>query len=267
MGKVVTVTSGKGGVGKTTVTGNLAVALARQGHQVVCLDLDIGLRNLDLVLGLENRIVYDVVDVIEGRVRLRQALVRDKRLDGLHLLPAAQWREKDAMNEKQVIQLCRDLSAEFDVVLVDSPAGIEEGFRNAVAPADQVLLVTTPEVSAIRDVDRVRGLLAEAGKPPPKLIINRVRPAMVKRGDMMGVADVLDILKIELMGIVPEDASIIADTNVGTPTALSRRTGTSQAFALISRRLMGEEIPVATLETRNLLGRLGGAFVQMKKSG
>jgi septum site-determining protein MinD len=255
-GKVVTITSGKGGVGKTTVTGNLAVALARLGQRVVCLDLDIGLRNLDLVLGLENRIVYDIVDVIEGRVRLRQALVKDKRLEGLHLLSAAQWREKHAINALQVTKVCRDLCAEFDLVLIDSPAGIEIGFRNAIAPADQVLLVVTPEVSSIRDADRVIELLAEAGKPAPRLIVNRVRPAMIKKGDMLDVADVLEILRIQLLGIVPEDQHVIANTNMGTPTVTAGPSAAGLAFTQISRRLMGEKIPMTSEDPRNWLGRL-----------
>jgi len=254
-GRVVTITSGKGGVGKTTVTGNLAVALARLGNRVVCLDLDIGLRNLDLILGLENRIVYDVLDVVEGRVRLRQALVRDKRLEGLHLLPAAQWREKHAITARQVTQICKDLCDEFNLVLIDSPAGIEIGFRNAVAPADQVLLVVTPEVSSIRDADRVIELLAEAGKPMPQLIINRVRPGMVKKGDMLAVADVLEILKIELLGLVPEDPRVIANTNVGIPTVLAGPSAAGLAFTQISRRLMGEEIPITAPEPRGWFGR------------
>lgn len=255
-GKVVTITSGKGGVGKTTVTGNLAVALARLGSRVVCLDLDIGLRNLDLVLGLENRIVYDVIDVIEGRVRLRQALVRDKRLTGLHLLPAAQWREKHAISALQVIRLCKDLCAEFDWVLIDSPAGIEIGFRNAIAPADQVLLVVTPEVSSIRDADRVIELLTETGKPAPMLILNRLRSSMVKKGEMLDVADVLEILRIELLGIIPEDRNVIANTNVGTPTVLAGHSTAGPAFDRIARRLLGEEVPVTLEGSKNWFARL-----------
>jgi septum site-determining protein MinD len=266
-GRVVTITSGKGGVGKTTVTGNLAVALAQMGRRVVCIDLDIGLRNLDLVLGLENRVVYDVVDVIEGRVRLGQALVRDRRLEGLHLLPAAQWREKHAINASQLVRLCRDLCVDFDLVLIDSPAGIEIGFRNAIAPASEILLVATPEVSSIRDADRVIELLAEAGKPAPKLVMNRVRPAMVKKGDMLDVADVLEILRIELLGMIPEDSSIIANTNTGTPTVSSNAAPAGAAINRIARRLIGDDVPIATEERRSWLDRLTGAFGQSRKVG
>ena len=261
-GRVVTITSGKGGVGKTTVTGNLAAALAQMGSRVVCIDLDIGLRNLDLILGLENRVVYDVV---EGRVRLRQALVRDRRLEGLHLLPAAQWREKHAINATQLVRLCQDLCVDFDLVLIDSPAGIEVGFRNAIAPASEILLVATPEVSSIRDADRVIELLAEAGKPAPKLIMNRARPAMVKKGDMLDVADVLEILRIELLGIVPEDQSIIANTNTGTLNVLSNTSPAGAAINRIARRLMGDDVPIVTEESRNWLDRLTNAFGQTRR--
>lgn len=265
-GRVVTITSGKGGVGKTTITGNLAVALAQMDNRVVCIDLDIGLRNLDLILGLENRVVYDIVDVIEGRVRLRQALVRDRRLEGLHLLPAAQWREKHAISASQLVRLCRDLCVDFDLVLIDSPAGIEIGFRNAIAPASEVLLIATPEVSSIRDADRVSELLAEAGKPAPKLIMNRVRPAMVKRGDMLDVVDVLEILKLELLGIVPEDQSIIANTNVGIPSVLSQNSPAGAAISRIARRIMGDDVPIVTEESRSWLDRLTNAFGQTRKT-
>ena len=266
-GQVVTITSGKGGVGKTTVTGNLAAALARLGERVVCLDLDIGLRNLDLVLGLENRIVYDIVDVIEGKVRLRQALVKDKRLEGLHLLPAAQWREKHAINALQVTRLCKDLCAEFDLVLIDSPAGLEIGFRNAIAPADQVILVVTPEVSSIRDADRVIDLLADAGKPAPRLIINRARSAMMKKGDMLDIPDVLEILGIQLLGIVPEDQHVIANTNVGTPTVMAGSSVAAHAFMQIARRLRGENIPMTFQDSRNWLSRLTSFADHAKKNG
>ncbi len=245
---VITITSGKGGVGKTTSTANLGIALAKRGKNVVCLDMDIGLRNLDLVLGLENRILYDVVDVVEGRVRLKQALIKDKRVAGLQVLPAAQKRDKTAVNEKQVIKLCDDLRQEFDFILLDSPAGIEHGYRNSVAPADQVLLVTTPEVAAVRDADRVIGLLNVAGKRPPFLILNRFRRGMVARGDMMDTTDILELLNIDLIGIVPEDESVIAATNMGQPVVLNSHSAAGNAYQRIARRILGENVPLPSID-------------------
>jgi len=246
-GRIITITSGKGGVGKTTATANLGVALARRGQRVACVDADIGLRNLDVVMGLENRIVYDLVDVVEGRARLRQALIKDKRLPELQLLPAAQTREKSAVDEKQMIKLCGDLKKEFDFVLVDSPAGIELGFKNALAPADEVIIVVTPEVSAVRDADRVIGLVEASEKSPAKLIINRLRPSMVRRGEMMDTADVLEVLAIELLGIVPEDETIITSTNHGQPVTLEDRSAAGAAFTRIAQRLLGEQVPFPVL--------------------
>ena len=188
-GSIITITSGKGGVGKTTTTANLGVSLARRGKRVACIDTDIGLRNLDVVLGLENRIVYDIVDVVEGHARLRQALIKDKRLPELQMLPAAQTRDKSAVKPEQMMKLAEDLRKDFDFILIDCPAGIEGGFKNAIAPADRVIIVTTPEVSAVRDADRIIGLVEAAEKESPKLIINRLRPGMVKRGDMLATED------------------------------------------------------------------------------
>ncbi len=242
-GQVLTITSGKGGVGKTTTTANLGVALARRGQRVVCVDADIGLRNLDVVLGLENRIVYDIVDAVEGRARVRQALIKDKRLPELQLLPAAQTRDKTAVKEWQMVKLCEELKKEFDFVLIDCPAGIEQGFRNALAPADFVLIVTTPEVSAVRDADRIIGLAEAAEKPSPRLIINRLRPQMVRRGDMLGTADVLEVLAIDLIGIIPEDEAIITSTNKGQPIALTENSASGAAYMRIAMRLMGEDVP------------------------
>jgi septum site-determining protein MinD len=241
---VLTVTSGKGGVGKTTTTANLAVSLAQLGQRVVALDADIGLRNLDVVMGLENRIVYDLVDVVEGHCRLRQALVRDKRLSELYLLPAAQTREKTAVNPAQMVELCDQLRPDFDFVLIDSPAGIEHGYRNAVAPADLVLIVTTPEVSAVRDADRIVGMVEADGKGPPHLIINRLDPVMVRRGQMLSTADVVEILSIDLIGVIPEDKEIVISTNRGQPVVLDGRALSAQAFRDIARRLMGQEVPL-----------------------
>lgn len=246
--KVITITSGKGGVGKTTATANLSVALAAVGAKVVCIDGDIGLRNLDVILGLENRIVYDIVDIVEGRARLKQAMIKDKRLPDLHLIPAAQKRDKAAVSPSDMIKLCNDLRAEFDFVLIDSPAGIERGFRNSIAPADQVLIVTNPEVSAVRDADRIIGLIEAEEKGPGYLILNRIKPDMVKRGDMLSTEDVLDILAIPLIGIVPEDEGVVVSSNRGSPAALDEKSRAGQAFRNIARRLKGEEVPFMSLE-------------------
>lgn len=246
--KVLTVTSGKGGVGKTTATANIAVALAAAGGKVVCIDGDIGLRNLDVVMGLENRIVYDLVDVVEGRARLRQAMIKDKRLAELYLIPAAQKRDKASVSPSDMIKVCNDLRPDFDWVLIDSPAGIERGFRNAVAPADGVLIVTNPEVSAVRDADRIIGLIEAEEKGPGQLILNRVKIEMVKRGDMLSTEDVLDILAIPLIGIVPEDDGILVSSNRGSPAAMDDKSRAGQAFRNIARRLNGEEVPFMSLE-------------------
>ncbi len=247
-GKVVTITSGKGGVGKTTTTANLSAALAIGGKKVVAIDADIGLRNLDVVMGLENRIVYDLVDVVEGTCRLKQALIRDKRVDGLYLIPAAQTRDKTAVSPEDMVALCNDLRQEFDFILVDSPAGIEQGFKNAMAPADRVLIVTTPEISAVRDADRIIGLLEAAGKGPGELIINRLRADMVQRGDMLDISDVVDVLAIKLIGVVPDDEAIIISTNKGVPVIFENNSTASQAFKNISRRLNGEDVPFINLQ-------------------
>lgn len=254
--KVVTITSGKGGVGKTTAVANIAVALASRGQKVVCIDGDIGLRNLDVVMGLENRIVYDLVDVVEGRCRLRQAMIHDKRLPELYLIPAAQTRDKSAVSPSDMVRLCDELRPDCDWIVIDSPAGIERGFRNAIAPADKVLVMTNPEVSAVRDADRVVGLLDAEEKGPASLIINRINPAMVKRGDMLSVEDVLDLLAIELIGIVPEDENVLVASNRGTPLALDGKSRAGQAFQNIARRLLGETVPFLDFESPSLLQRL-----------
>jgi len=256
--KIVTITSGKGGVGKTTAVANIGVALAAKGKKVVCVDSDIGLRNLDVVLGLENRIVYDLVDVIEGRCRLRQAMIRDKRLEDLYLIPAAQTRDKSAVSPSDMVRLCDELRGECEWVLIDSPAGIERGFRNAIASADQVIVMTNPEISAVRDADRVIGLLEAEDKGPASLIINRLNPAMVKRGDMLSVQDVLDLLAVEVIGLVPEDEGVIVASNKGTPLALDPKSRAGQAFHNIAGRLMGEQIPFLDLDSQGLIHRLLG---------
>src|SRR5512141_482330 len=246
--QVITVSSGKGGVGKTTAVANLAVALAATGSKVVCLDGDIGLRNLDVVMGLENRIVYDIVDVIEGRCKLRQAMIRDKHLPELYLIPAAQTRDKNAVSPSDMIRVCNDLRPDVDFVLIDSPAGIERGFRNAIAPADKVLVVTNPEVSAVRDADRVIGILEAEEKRSPALIINRLNPTLVKQHDMLSADDVLDLLGITLIGIVPEDETVIVSSNRGTPVAQDMKSRAGQAFRNIARRLKGEEVPFLEMD-------------------
>ncbi len=262
-GRVVTITSGKGGVGKTTTTANLGTALAILGKKVAVVDADIGLRNLDVVLGLENRIVYDLVDVVEGRARLRQALIKDKRYPDLCLLPAAQTRDKNAVSPAQMAELTRQLAQDFDFVIVDSPAGIEQGFRNAIAGADLVLIVTTPEVSAVRDADRIIGLVEAAELPTPQLILNRIKPAMVRRGDMMSMEDVKDILAIDIIGIVPEDESVVISTNRGEAVVFDGYSRAGTAFNNIARRLLGERVPLQVLDEppapkQSLMARLFG---------
>lgn len=249
--QVVTITSGKGGVGKTTAVANLAVALAADGRKIVCIDGDIGLRNLDVVMGLENRIVYDIVDVIEGRCKLRQAMIRDKRFPEMYLIPAAQTRDKNAVSPSDMVRICDELRADFDFVLIDSPAGIERGFRNAIAAADKVLVVTNPEVSAVRDADRVVGILEAEEKGTPALILNRLNPAMVKQHDMLSAEDVIDLLAIQLIGIVPEDEGVIVGSNRGTPVAHEEKSRAGQAFRNIAKRLQGHNVPFMDLDKQS----------------
>jgi septum site-determining protein MinD len=234
--QVITITSGKGGVGKTTATANIATALAVDGKKVVCIDADIGLRNLDVVLGLENRIVYDLVDVVEGRCRLRQAMIRDKRLPTLYLIPAAQTRDKTAVSPSDMVRLIDELRTDSDYILIDSPAGIERGFRNAIAPADIVVVVTNPEISAVRDADRIIGLIEAEEKGPARLVLNRI---------------------IELIGIIPEDEQVIMSTNRGIPIVLDGKSKSGQAFRNIASRLLGNEVPFVSLEDSNgFFGRI-----------
>ncbi|HOA98077.1 septum site-determining protein MinD [Acetivibrio saccincola] len=248
MGEVIVITSGKGGVGKTTSTANIGTGLALEGKKVVLLDTDIGLRNLDVVMGLENRIVYDIVDVVEGTCRLKQALIKDKRYTGLYLLPAAQTRDKSAITPEQMLNLCEELKQEFDYILVDCPAGIEQGFKNAIAGANRAIVVTTPEVSAVRDADRIIGLLEANEVRNPKLLINRVRQDMVKRGDMMSIDDIIDILAIDLIGVVPDDEKIIVSTNKGEPAVVDNKSLAGQAYRSITKRIMGQDVPLLNLE-------------------
>jgi septum site-determining protein MinD len=240
--KVITITSGKGGVGKTTITANIAAALAADGAKVTCIDADI---------------VYDLVDVVEGRCRLRQAMIRDKRLPELFLIPAAQTRDKSAVSPSDMVRLCEELREDNDWILIDSPAGIERGFRNAIAPADIVVVVTNPEVSAVRDADRIIGLTEAEEKGPARLVINRIKPEMVKRGDMLTVDDILELLSIELIGIIPEDERVILSTNRGVPISLDGKSPAGQAFRNIAQRIKGEDVPFLDIEAKNgLFGRL-----------
>lgn len=265
-GRVIVVTSGKGGVGKTTTTANIGTGLARMGHKVVLIDTDIGLRNLDILMGLENRIVYNLIDVVEGRCKLVQALVKDKRMPNLALLPAAQTRDKSALNQEQIITVCEELKEEYNFILIDSPAGIEQGFQNAVAPASEAIVVCTPEMSAVRDADRIIGLLeAREEISNYKLVLNRVRPNMIKSNDMMDIDDVLEILSIKLLGVIPEDKDIIISTNKGEPVVNQESSIAGQAYRNIARRVAGEDVPFLNLDTQsNWMDKLKGFFSRTK---
>jgi septum site-determining protein MinD len=252
MGRVIVVTSGKGGVGKTTTTANIGMALAQRNRRVAVVDADFGLRNLDLLLGLENRVVYTAVEVLAGECRLEQALVKDKRRGNLVLLPAAQNRTKDAVNPAQMKQLVLAIAKVYDYVLIDSPAGIEMGFQNAIAGAQEALIVTTPEISAVRDADRVIGLLEANNIKKASLIINRIRPKMIAANDMMSVEDVQEILAVPLIGIVPDDEKVIVSTNRGEPLVLSGTPSLAgTAFDNIARRIEGEKIPFQDLAVKD----------------
>lgn len=256
MSEIIVITSGKGGVGKTTTSANVGTGLAILGKKVVLIDTDIGLRNLDVVMGLENRIVYNLVDVVEGNCRMKQALIKDKRYPNLFLLPSAQTRDKTAVSPGQMVKLVDDLREEFDYVLLDCPAGIEQGFQNAVAGADRALVVTTPEVSAIRDADRIIGLLEAADMKSIDLIVNRIRMDMVRRGDMMSLDDVMDILAVDIIGAVPDDEDIVISTNQGEPLA-GMATPAGQAYMDICRRITGETVPLDNPAVR------GGLFFKL----
>jgi len=242
MAECIVVTSGKGGVGKTTTSANLGVGLALAGHRVVVVDADIGLRNLDVILGLENRIVYDLVQVIEGECRLKQALIRDKRVEGLYLLPAAQTRDKNAVGPDDMRRLVAEMKETFDYVIIDCPAGIEQGFKNSIAGADRAIIVTTPEVSAIRDADRIIGMVEAHDLPEPDLIINRYRAGMVQRGDMMNQEDILEILAIPLIGLVPDHEDVIISANRGRPAVFDDDSVIGQAYRRITDRVVGHDV-------------------------
>lgn len=260
MGEVIVITSGKGGVGKTTTTANVGTGLAKLNKKVVLIDTDIGLRNLDVVLGLENRIVYNLVDVVEGNCRIKQALIKDKRYQNLYLLPSAQTRDKSAVTPEQMKKLADELREEFDYILMDCPAGIEQGFKNAIAGADRALVVTTPEVSAVRDADRIIGLLEANEIKQTHLVVNRLRMDMVKRGDMMSSDDVVEILAVDLIGVVPDDEGIVISTNQGEPLVGSD-TLAGQAFMNICKRITGENVPFLDLNGKaSLMQRLASIF-------
>ncbi|MEK8131356.1 septum site-determining protein MinD [Paenibacillus filicis] len=260
MGEAIVITSGKGGVGKTTTSANIGTALALQGKKVVMVDTDIGLRNLDVVMGLENRIIYDLIDVAEGRCRLAQALVKDKRFDELYMLPAAQTKDKHAISPDAVRQIVLELKREFEFVIIDCPAGIEQGFKNAVAGADKAIVVTTPENAAVRDADRIIGLLEkEPNVESPKLIINRIRPLMMKKGEMLDIDEICSVLAIDLLGIVPDDEYVIKAANSGEPTVMNPNSRAAIAYRNIARRMLGDTVPLMQLEDR------AGMFGKMKK--
>lgn len=264
-GRIIVITSGKGGVGKTTTTANLGMALAAMGEKVALIDADIGLRNLDLALGLENRIVYDIVDVVEGRAEVRKALIRDKRMQTLALLPAAQTRDKTAVNPEQMKKVLADIQAEgYNFILIDCPAGIEQGFKNATAGANEAIVVINPEMSSVRDADRIVGLLEAQDLRNPLLIVNRLRLKMVKSQDMLSVEDVQDVLgtSVKLLGVIPDDESIITSTNKGEPASMTGESMAGQAYRNIARRLRGEEVPFLDLEEKTgFLSRLKKLFV------
>ncbi len=241
MGRAIVITSGKGGVGKTTTTANLGAALAQLGHSVVLIDADIGLRNLDVVMGLENRIVYHVVDAIQGKCTVQKALIKDRRIENLWLLPASQTDDKDAVTPDEMRSLVFELKTQYDFVLIDCPAGIEQGFKNAIAGADEAVVVATPEVSSIRDADRVVGLLA-AADVPARLVVNRISPNLVKRGDMLSQADVIEILALDLLGAIPLDDQVIATTNKGVPAVLEGKSMAAKEFVRIAKALAGMEV-------------------------
>jgi septum site-determining protein MinD len=261
-GKVIVITSGKGGVGKTTTTANIGAALASLGKSVCVMDMDIGLRNLDILMGLENRVVYNLVDVVEGTCKVKQALVKDKKLPNLSLMPAAQTRDKTAVNAEQIKALTEELATIFDFVLIDCPAGIESGFQNSIAGADEAIVVVTPEMSSVRDADRIIGLL-EARKNELErytLIINRLKPGLVESNDMMSVNDITEILSVELLGVVPDDEAIVISTNRGEPLALTTNQSAGQAYRNIARRILGEEVEFMKLNRTGFIGKIKALF-------
>lgn len=259
MGEAIVITSGKGGVGKTTTTANIGTALALMGKKVCLIDTDIGLRNLDVIMGLENRIIYDIVDVIQERCKTNQALIKDKRFEYLSLLPAAQTSDKSAITEEGMKDIIKELKQEYDYIIIDCPAGIEQGFQNAIAGADKAIVVTTPEKSSVRDGDRIIGLLEQEKIEPPVLVINRIRNHMMKSGDMMSIDDIVQVLSIDLIGIVLDDDEVIKASNEGEPIAFQPKSKASIAYRNIARRILGETVPLQSLEDDT------GVFKKIKK--
>lgn len=268
MAQVITVTSGKGGVGKSTTTANISTALAKLGKKVIAVDFDIGLRNLDMILGLENRIVYDVVDVMEGNCNLAQAVIKDKRTQNLHFLPASQTKDKNVLNKEKVEKFIDELKKDFDYILIDSPAGIESGFEHSIYLADRALIVTTPEISSVRDADRVIGIIdakskkAANGEEVQKhIIVNRIKPELVEKGEMLSIEDVLHILALPLIGVVPDDEDIVKSTNLGEPVALNEKSLVGEAFRRIAKRINGEETEFLDLKSKKgFFGKIKGLF-------
>ncbi len=250
MGEAIVITSGKGGVGKTTTTANIGTALAAMGKRVVVVDGDTGLRNLDVLMGLENRIVFTLLDVIEENCRLKQALIKDKRYETLYLLPTAQTRDKNDISAKQMLEVVNELKNDFDYVIIDCPAGIEQGFENAVIGADRAIVVVNPEVTSIRDADRVIGKLDSKGLDDHKLVVNRIDADMIKKGDMLGIDDIIDNLAIKLIGVVPNDKDVTISTNRGEPIVLNQNSKAGSAFRDIAKRITGEEVPFPSLDDR-----------------
>ncbi|SET70124.1 septum site-determining protein MinD [Oceanobacillus limi] len=259
MGEAIVITSGKGGVGKTTTTANIGTALALMEKKVCLIDTDIGLRNLDVVMGLENRIIYDIVDVIEERCKLPQALIKDKRFEYLSLLPAAQTSDKSAVTTDGMRKIIKELKQEYDYIIIDCPAGIEQGYQNAVAGADRAIVVTTPEKSSVRDADRIIGLLEKEDLEPPKLIINRIRNHMMKSGDMLDIDEIVQVLSIDLIGVVLDDDEVIKASNHGEPIALQPKSKASIAYRNVARRILGETVPLQSLEDET------GMFKKVKR--
>lgn len=259
MGEAIVVTSGKGGVGKTTTSANLGTALALLGRKVCMVDTDIGLRNLDVVMGLENRIIYDLCDVADGRCRLNQALVKDKRFEELYMLPAAQTKDKHAVSPEQVKDIILELKKEFEYVIIDCPAGIEQGFKNAIAGADRAIVVTTPENAAVRDADRIIGLLGNSQVESTRLVINRIRPNMVKSGEMLDIDEIIQVLAIDLIGIVPDDEYVIKAANSGEPTVMNPDSKAAIAYRNIARRILGDTVPLMLMDQKP------GMFKRVKK--
>ncbi len=261
MGEAIVITSGKGGVGKTTTTANIGTALALMDKKVCLIDTDIGLRNLDVVMGLENRIIYDIVDVIEERCRLNQALIKDKRFEDLSLLPAAQTSDKSAVTSEGMQKIIKELKQDYDYIIIDCPAGIEQGFQNAVAGADKAIVVTTPEKASVRDGDRIIGLLEKEDIAPPSLLINRIRNHMMQNGDMLEVDDIVQILSIDLIGIVIDDDEVIKASNHGKPVAFEPNSKASIAYRNVARRILGETVPLQSLqEQKSIFQRVKSFF-------